>query len=43
MVSHNKENFYGCNSIVKLENNNIIKEKFNMKKLFNNWWNRIFW
>lgn len=27
MISHNKKNFYGCNSIIKIENNNIIKEK----------------
>ena len=27
MISHNKNNFYGCNSIIKIENNNIIKKK----------------
>ena len=27
MISHNKKNLYGCNSIIKIENNNIIKEK----------------
>ena len=42
MISHNK-NFYGCNSIIKIENNNIIKEKLRYEKnLLNNWWNGIF-
>lgn len=27
MISHNKKNLYGCNSIIKIENNNVIKEK----------------